>query len=297
MLANPPGAPRVGKETIVLLCFEGPGSPLLARCLALGEEKAGATDYWPAPCRGHPLLPAPGTPFADLESLQAALAQQWRNEVLRACAEGRILLVAEGLGAIAALARRLAPSASPGRLGALLLALLDSAASEGAVDFLWLSAGPGEGESAISHAFADAQHPRLFLNAAKLSLGEQWDELQAHCQPRNEAFPQGPRAPLASLPLKHFSGGYTLTPEPTSSPLPYPRHRLTGPALTGGGESLLLGPSGRLEGLTRRLSLQPASSAPGGRPQNGFILQEDGLAHDDLRGELPAFLMEEGPSP
>jgi hypothetical protein len=298
MLANPHRAPRVGKETIVLLCLEGPGSQLLARSLTLGEDNARAADYWPAPCRGHPLLPAPGTPFADLASLEAALAQQWRNEVLRASAEGRILLVAEGLGAIAALGRRLAPSASPARLGALLLALLDSAASEGAVDFLWLSTGPGAGEPAVSHAFADAQHPRLFLNAGKLSLTEQWEALQAHGQLKDAAFPPAPYGvALAPLPPKQFAGGYALTPEPTPSPLPFPRHRLTGPALAGDGEQLLLGPSGQLAGLTRRLSLQPLASTRNARPHEGFVVQEDGLTHDDLRSELPAVLVAEGGSP
>ena len=89
MLANPSGAPRVGKETIVLLCLEGPGSQRLARGLSLGAGDAPTADYWPAPCRGHPLLPAPNTPFADLKSLEAALVRQWSNEALRATAEAR----------------------------------------------------------------------------------------------------------------------------------------------------------------------------------------------------------------
>ena len=278
----------------MLLCLEGCGSQLLARSLALGEDDAGAADYWPAPCRGHPLLPATGAPFANLDSLEATLAQQWRYEVLRASAEGRFLLMAEGLGAIAALGRQLAPTASPARLGALLTTLLASAASEGPVDFLWLSAGPGEGEPAVSHAFADATHPRLFLNAGKLSLQEQWEELKAHCQLKGAAFPP---APLPPLPPKRFAGGYSLRPEPTASTLPFPGHRLRGPALAGDGEPLLLSASGVLWGMTRRLSLHPLSPAQGQHTGAGYLLQEDGLAHHDLRSELPAFLAEEGGKP
>ena len=278
----------------MLLCLEGPGSALLARCLSLGDGKAPAADYWPAPCRGHPLLPAPNTPFADLESLEAALARQWSNEALRATAENRTLVVAEALGAVAALARRLDPATSPARLGALLLALLDGAASEGAVDFLWLSAGPREGEPAVSHAFADAQHPRLFLNAGKLSPAELWEEAEAHCRLGPAALAPVPRAATAPLAPKHFAGGYALTPEGGERTLPYPQHRFTGPALAKDGEPMVLGPEGILWGLTRRLSLHPLPPQPGLAQGAGYLLQEDGLALEDHRAELPAFLTEAG---
>lgn len=278
----------------MLLCLEGPGSALLARCLSLGGGDAPAADYWPAPCRGHPLLPAPGVPFADLEGLEAALLRQWSNEALRATAEARTLLVAEGLGAVAALARRLDPTASPARLGSLLLALLDGAASEGAVDFLWLSAGPREGEPAVSHAFADAQHPRLYLNAGKLSPSELWEEAAAHCRLGPAALSPAPRSASAPLAPKRFAGGYALTPEEGETALPYARHRLTGPALAGDGEAMVLGPGGRLWGLTRRLSLHPLGPQPGRPAGAGYLLQEDGLAFEDHRAELPAFLAEEG---
>ena len=277
----------------MLLCLEGPGSPLLARALSLGARDVPAADYWPAPCRGHPLLPAPGTPFANLASLEAALTRQWSNEALRATAEARNLVVAEGLGAVAALARHLDPTASPARLSALLLALLDSAASEGAVDFLWLSAGPGEGEPAVSHAFADAQHPRLFLNAGKLSQLEQWEELQAHCRLSPAALSPAPSLAPKPLAPKRFAGGYALIPDAKAEALPYPRHRLTGPALAGNGEPMVLGPEGTLWGLTRRLSLRPLAPQPGLTRGAGYLLQEDGLAHEDHRAELPAFLAEE----
>lgn len=280
----------------MLLCLEGPGSALLARCLSLGDEKAPAGDYWPAPCRGHPLLPAPHTPFADLESLETALVQQWRNEALRATAEARTLVAAEALAAVAALARRLDPAASPARLGALLLALLDGAASEGAVDFLWLSAEPGAGEPAISHAFADAQHPRLFLNANKLSPSELWEEAQAHCRLGPAALPPAPPVALARLAPKRFADGYALTPEGEESAFPYPCHRLTGPALGEEGEPMVLGPEGILWGLTRRLSLHPLAPQPGGLQGGGYLLQEDGLAFEDHRAELPTFLAEHGPT-
>lgn len=283
------------KETIVLLCLEGPGSALLARCLSLGDGKAPAADYWPAPCRGHPLLPAPNTPFADLGSLQAALIRQWSNEALRATAEDRTLVVAEGLGAVAALARRLEPAASPARLGALLLALLDGASGEGAVDFLWLSAGPGKGEPAVSHAFADAQHPRLLLNAGKLSPAELWEEAQAHCRLGPAALSPALGSAPAPLAPKHFAGGYALSPEGAETTLPYPRHRLTGPALAKDGEPMVLGPEGILWGLTRRLSLHPLSPQPGLAQGAGYLLQEDGLAFGDHRAELPAFLAEDSP--
>jgi hypothetical protein len=283
----------------VLLCLEGPGSALLARCLSLGDGKTPAGDYWPAPCRGHPLLPAPNTPFADLESLEAALLRQWSNEALRATAEDRTLVVAEGLGAVAALARRLDPAASPARLGALLLTLLDGAASEGAVDFLWLSAGPGEGEPAVSHAFADAQHPRLFLNGGKLTLSELWEEAEAHCRLGPAALAPALGSAPAPLAPKHFAGGYALFPEAEEGALPYPRHRFTGPALAKGGEPMVLGPEGVLWGLTRRLSLHPLPPQPGLPQGAGYLLQEDGLAFEDHRAELPAFLAkgeaEEGP--
>ena len=278
----------------MLLCLEGPGSALLARCLSLGDGKAPAADYWPAPCRGHPLLPAPNTPFADLESLEAALARQWSNEALRATAENRTLVVAEALGAVAALARRLDPATSPARLGALLLALLDGAASEGAVDFLWLSAGPREGEPAVSHAFADAQHPRLFLNAGKLSPAELWEEAEAHCRLGPAALAPVPRSATAPLAPKHFAGGYALTPEGGERTLPYPQHRFTGPALAKDGEPMVLGPEGILWGLTRRLSLHPLPPQPGLAQGAGYLLQEDGLALEDHRAELPAFLTEAG---
>ena len=280
----------------MLICLEGPGSALLARCLSLGDGKTPAGDYWPAPCRGHPLLPAPNTPFADLESLEAALLRQWSNEALRATAEDRTLVVAEGLGAVAALARRLDPAASPARLGALLLTLLDGAASEGAVDFLWLSAGPGEGEPAVSHAFADAQHPRLFLNGGKLTLSELWE---AHCRLGPAALAPALGSAPAPLAPKHFAGGYALFPEAEEGALPYPRHRFTGPALAKGGEPMVLGPEGVLWGLTRRLSLHPVPPQPGLPQGAGYLLQEDGLAFEDHRAELPAFLAkgeaEEGP--
>lgn len=278
----------------MLLCLEGPGSALLARCLSLGDGRAPAGDYWPAPCRGHPLLPAPNTPFADLKNLEAALVQQWSNEALRATAEARTLVVAEGLGAVAALARRLDPATSPARLGALLLALLDGAASEGTVDFLWLSAGPGEGEPAVSHAFADAQHPRLFLNAGKLTPLELWEEAMAHCRLGPAALAPALGSAPAPLAPKHFAGGYALFPEAEESALPYPRHRLTGPALAKEGEPMVLGPEGRLWGLTRRLSLHPLPPQPGLPQGAGYLLQEDGLAFEDHRAELPAFLAEEG---
>ncbi len=278
----------------MLLCLEGPGSALLARCLSLGDGKAPAADYWPAPCRGHPLLPAPNTPFADLESLEAALARQWSNEALRATAEDRTLVVAEALGAVAALARRLDPAASPARLGALLLALLNGAASEGAVDFLWLSTGPGAGEPAVSHAFAEAQHPRLFLNASKLAPAELWEEAEAHCRLGSAALAPAPRAATAPLAPKHFAGGYALTPEQEKAALPYPQHRLTGPALAKDGEPMVLGPEGILWGLTRRLSLHPLAPQPGTPQGAGYLLQEDGLALEDHRAELPAFLAEAG---
>ena len=278
----------------MLLCLEGPGSALLARCLSLGDGKAPAADYWPAPCRGHPLLPAPNTPFADLESLEAALARQWSNEALRATAENRTLVVAEAFGAVAALARRLDPAASPARLGALLLALLDRAASEGAVDFLWLSAGPGAGEPAVSHAFADAQHPRLLLNAGKLSAAELWEEAESHCRLGPAALAPVPRAATAPLAPKHFAGGYALTPEGGERTLPYPQHRFTGPALAKDGEPMVLGPEGILWGLTRRLSLHPLPPQPGLAQGAGYLLQEDGLALEDHRAELPAFLAEAG---
>ena len=283
----------------MLLCLEGPGSALLARCLSLGDGKTPAGDYWPAPCRGHPLLPAPNTPFADLESLEAALLRQWSNEALRATAEDRTLVVAEGLGAVAALARRLDPAASPARLGALLLTLLDGAASEGAVDFLWLSAGPDEGEPAVSHAFADAQHPRLFLNGGKLTLSELWEEVEAHCRLGPAALAPALGSAPAPLAPKHFAGGYALFPEAEEGALPYPRHRFTGPALAKGGEPMVLGPEGVLWGLTRRLSLHPLPPQPGLPQGAGYLLQEDGLAFEDHRVELPAFLAkgeaEEGP--
>ncbi|MBL6717027.1 MAG: hypothetical protein ISQ02_00110 [Pseudomonadales bacterium] len=279
----------------MLLCLEGPGSALLARCLSLGDGKAPAADYWPAPCRGHPLLPAPNTPFADLGSLQAALIRQWSNEALRATAEDRTLVVAEGLGAVAALARRLEPAASPARLGALLLALLDGASGEGAVDFLWLSAGPGKGEPAVSHAFADAQHPRLLLNAGKLSPAELWEEAQAHCRLGPAALSPALGSAPAPLAPKHFAGGYALSPEGAETTLPYPRHRLTGPALAKDGEPMVLGPEGILWGLTRRLSLHPLSPQPGLAQGAGYLLQEDGLAFGDHRAELPAFLAEDSP--
>ena len=279
----------------MLLCLEGPGSALLARCLSLGDGKAPAADYWPAPCRGHPLLPALNTPFPDLLSLEAALVRQWNNEALRATAEARTLLVAEGLGAVAVLARRLDPTASPAQLGALLLALLDSAASEGAVDFLWLSAGPGEGEPAVSHAFADAQHPRLFLNAGKLTPSELWEEAQTHCRLGPAALPPPPRPAPAPLASKHFAGGYALSPEGEERGLPFPRHRLTGPALARDGEPMVLGPEGILWGLTRRLSLHPMPPPPGLTQGAGYLLQEDGLAFEDHRNELPAFLAEDSP--
>ena len=278
----------------MLLCLEGLGSALLARCLSLGDGKVPAGDYWPAPCRGHPLLPAPNTPFADLESLEAALARQWSNEALRATAEDRTLVVAEGLSTVAALARSLDPTASPARLGALLLALLDGAASEGAVDFLWLSAGPGEGEPAVSHAFADAQHPRLLLNAGKLSPSEQWEEAEAHCRLGAASLSPAPRSAPAPLAPLRFAGGYALTAEAAEAALPYPRHRLTGPALAKEGEPMVLGPEGILWGLTRRLSLHPLAPQPGLTQGAGYLLQEDGLAFEDRRAELPAFLAEEG---
>jgi hypothetical protein len=246
-----------------------------------------------------PLLPAPNTPFADLESLEAALLRQWSNEALRATAEDRTLVVAEGLGAVAALARRLDPAASPARLGALLLTLLDGAASEGAVDFLWLSAGPGEGEPAVSHAFADAQHPRLFLNAGKLTPSELWEEAMAHCRLGPAALAPALGSAPAPLAPKHFAGGYALFPEAEEGALPYPRHRFTGPALAKGGEPMVLGPEGVLWGLTRRLSLHPLPPQPGLPQGAGYLLQEDGLAFEDHRAELPAFLAkgeaEEGP--
>ena len=277
----------------MLLCLEGPGSQRLARGLSLGAGDAPTADYWPAPCRGHPLLPAPNTPFADLKSLEAALVRQWSNEALRATAEARTLVVAEGLSAVAALARHLDPTATPARLGALLLALLDGAASEGAVDLLWLSAGPGEGEPAVSHAFADAQHPRLFLNAGKLSPAEQWEEALAHCRLGPAPLFRAPRSTAAPLAPKHFAGGYALSPEEEETDLPYPRHRLTGPALAGKGEPLVLGPEGILWGLTRRLSLHPLAPQPGLTQGAGYLLQEDGLALEDHRAELPAFLVME----
>ena len=201
--------------------------------------------------------------------------------------------------AVAALARRLDPAASPARLGALLLTLLDGAASEGAVDFLWLSAGPDEGEPAVSHAFADAQHPRLFLNGGKLTLSELWEEVEAHCRLGPAALAPALGSAPAPLAPKHFAGGYALFPEAEEGALPYPRHRFTGPALAKGGEPMVLGPEGVLWGLTRRLSLHPLPPQPGLPQGAGYLLQEDGLAFEDHRVELPAFLAkgeaEEGP--
>ena len=110
----------------------------------------------------------------------------------------------------------------PAGLGALLLALLDSAASEGAVDFLWLSAGPGEGEPAVSHAFADAQHPRLFLNAGKLTPSELWEEAQTHCRLGPAALPYRAVRLPAPLASKHFTGGYALSREGEERGLPFP---------------------------------------------------------------------------
>jgi hypothetical protein len=57
---------------------------------------------------------------------------------------------------------------------------------------------------------------------------------------------------------------------------------------------MVLGPEGILWGLTRRLSLHPLAPQPGLTEGAGYLLQEDGLAFEDRRAELPAFLAEEG---
>ena len=58
---------------------------------------------------------------------------------------------------------------------------------------------------------------------------------------------------------------------------------------------MVLGPEGILWGLTRRLSLHPMPPPPGLTQGAGYLLQEDGLAFEDHRNELPAFLAEDGP--
>ena len=146
----------------------------------------------------------------------------------------------------------------------------------------------------MSHAFADAQHPRLFLNAGKLSPAELWEEAEAHCRLSPAALAPVPRAATAPLAPKRFAGGYALTPEGGERTLPYPQHRFTGPALAQDGEPMVLGPEGILWGLTRRLSLHPLPPQPGLAQGAGYLLQEDGLALEDHRAELPAFLAEAG---
>ena len=193
------------KETNVLLCLEGPGSALLARCLSLGDGKAPAADYWPAPCRGHPLLPALNTPFPDLLSLEAALVRQWNNEALRATAEARTLLVAEGLGAVAVLARRLDPTASPRSSAHCSWPCWTARPARGrgfslAKRRAWRRGAGGEPRLCRCAA------PPPLLNAGKLTPSELWEEAQTHCRPAPRPYPYRPvrlrrRWHLSTLPV------------------------------------------------------------------------------------------------